>query len=294
MDRRRFLAICSGGAVIGIGGCLGQEPAGQDPADGTETTADDSRYELVSFESSSRRTKPEHRYIIDRDGFAGSLDDERTAIKIENLSSDAQSTLRNALSARSDPYSTDEIPEDARTAIEEYDFVDFGNDADYRYVEFRLLEVDVESPPRLTVEARLLDNIVTSTDPAVLKLTATNEGDKTIIWHTGTPKPFGIQKADGLVLWTDAYEETGAYEDGKSVGGSDEEVSTELNPGGTVAEEYEVQSDRDTFKPGEFALDGALNYRFEGGQETVSYEVRWEIRELNTDQEGSILRLHKM
>lgn len=287
MNRRKILAVCGGGMTIGIGGCLGRESAGQDPEGETETAADNRRYELVSFEASSERINPEHRYTIDPDSFADSLDDEDTAIKIGNLSSDAQSTIRNALSAGSGPsasYSTDELPEDARTAIEEYDFVDFGDDTEYRYVGFSLFEVDLDSPPRLTVEARLLDEIVTSDNPAVLEIAATNTGDETIRWQTGTPKPFGIQVADDLVLWTEAYEEGAVVEDGEIVGGSDEDVATELDPGKTVAEEYEVQSDRNAFEPGEFTLSRKLNYRFEGGKETVSYEVSWEIRELDTDQ----------
>jgi hypothetical protein len=282
MNRRQFLAVCGGGTAIEIGGCLGREPAA-----GTETAANDSRYELVSFEASSERIRPEHRYTIDPDSFADSLDDEDTAIKIGNLSSDAQSTLRNALSAGpglSASYSTDALPEDARTTIEEYDFVDFGDDTEYRYVGFSLFEVDLDSPPRLTVEARLLDEIATSDDPAVLEITATNNGDETIRCETGTPKPFGIQVADDLVLWTDAYEEGAVIENGEIVGGSDEDVVTELDPGKTATEEYEVQSARDAFEPAEFTLNGELNYRFEGGRETVSYEVSWEIREIDTDQ----------
>ena len=203
MNRRQFLAVCGGGMPIGISGCLDRESAGQNPADRTETTADESRYELVAFETLSERTKPEHRYTIDPDSFADSLDDEDTVIKIGNLSSDAQSTLRNALSAGPGPSascSTDELPEDARTAIEEYDFVDFGDDTEYRYVGFSLFEVDLDSPPRLTVEARLLDEIVTSDAPAVLEIVATNQGSELIRWETGTPKPFGMQVADDLVL----------------------------------------------------------------------------------------------
>ena len=289
MNRRQFLDVCAGGTAIEIGGCLGREPAGQDPADGTEMAATDSRYELVSFEASSERIKPEHRYTIDPDSFADSLDDEDTAINIENLSSDAQSALRNVLSAGPGPSascSTDELPEDARTAIEEYDFVDFGDDTEYRYVGFSLFEVDLDNPPLLTVEARLLDEIATSGDPAVFELTATNKGDNPIAWHTGPPRPFGRQKADGLLLWTDAYEESGGInvEDGEIVGGGDPGLQTELDPGKTAAEEYEVQSDRDAFESGEFTLNNEINYRFENGRETVSYEVSWETQEVETDQ----------
>jgi hypothetical protein len=95
-----------------------------------------------------------------------------------------------------------------------------------------LFEIDLDSPPRVSVEARLLDDVVTSDNPATLEIVATNGGDKPIRWQTGTPKPFGIQVADDLVLWTEAYEEHGAFEDGKSVGGSDEAVATTLDPGG--------------------------------------------------------------
>lgn len=61
-------------------------------------------------------------------------------------------------------------------------------------------------------------------------------------------------------------------------------MATERDPGKTVAEEYEIQSDWERFEPGEFTLKNELNYRFEGGRETVSSEISWEIRELDTDQ----------
>lgn|GEM_PF-3433490 len=291
MNRRQFLAVCGGGAAIGISGCRSRDPAGDAPADGTETaepagrtgTVDDSRYELVSFESSSERIEPDHRYTIDRRTLAESVEEDHSVVDVANLSADTRSALRQA---RNGSYSTGDLPDGTRSAVEEHDFVDFGPDDDGppRYIEFRLFEIDLDSPPRLTVEASLLDHIVTSDDPASLEIVATNGGDETIRWQTGLPKPFGWQVADGLVLWTDAYKEVAAVEDGEIVGGSDAAVATELGPGETVAEEYEVQSGRDAFEPGEFTLDGELSYWFDGRWEAVSYEVGWEIRERDTGQ----------
>lgn len=290
MHRRKFLAVCGGGLTSGTSGCLGRELAEQETEDRPETAADEKRYELVSFEVSSKPIKPEHRYTIDPDSFADSLDDGDTAIKIGELSPEGQSILRDALSAGPGPsasYSTDELPEATRAAIEEHDFVEFRDDTEYRYVGFSLFEVDLDSPPWLTVEATLRDDIVAPDDPAVLEIAATNTGNKPIRWQTETPKPFGIQVADDLILWTDAYEEGAVVEGGEVVGGTDEEVTAELRPAKTVAEEYEVQSDRDAFEPGEFTLKDEIHYRFEGGRKTVSYDVGWEIQELDTGSESA-------
>ena len=274
MHRRRVLAG-SIGFPFALAGCL----------DGTAGLATDhsstEQYELHSLSVDIERTAPTHRYTVRTRKRYESVDADASVVAFDELDESVRKVLEAAL--EHPEYETDELPDGLRTVVEEYDFVDCTDcQTDYRYVAFELLTVDLDHPPRLAIDAHLLDAIATPDDPAVIELAAKNDGDDPLRWHTGVPAPFGILRTDEeLLLWTEVYEESGhvGVADGEITGADDIAIEVGLEPGESVTERYELQPDRDGFESGSFALTEELATEFEGGRETVSVTVEWEVRQ---------------
>ena len=274
MHRRRLLAG-SIGLPFALAGCLGDSAGMATEQSGTVG------YELHSLSVDVERTAPDHRYTVRTRKRYESVDADASVVAFDELDDSVSEALEVALDRPG--YESDELPDGVRTVLEEYDFVDCaGCETSHRYVAFGLQEVDPDEPPRLDVDAHLVDPVAAPDDPAVLELVAVNEGDDPLIWHTGVPAPFGIlQTEEGLLLWTDAYEESGhvGVADGEITGADDIAIEVDLEPGETVTERYELQSEREDFEPGSFVLSEEVATEFEGGRETVSMTVEWEVRQ---------------
>ncbi|MFC4249515.1 hypothetical protein ACFOZ7_21710 [Natribaculum luteum] len=65
---------------------------------------------------------------------------------------------------------------------------------------------DGNSP--LEVSGTLVDDEVTVSSPARLRLAVRNRGDRDVDYGTGVPPPLGVLAAGGATLWTDAYVES--------------------------------------------------------------------------------------
>lgn len=269
MDRRQFLAMGASGVTLGLGGCVGHEV----PLIGAQS------YEINSVTVSSERTSPDYPYTIEPNHRvqAGYVEEDDSVVKFEGLSTKLQSVFTTA---RHDSYAAKTLPDGTRRILNEYDLIDFGEDVDsWRYVGFELLEVDLDTPPRLRITAKLLDDIAESDDPGRIEVRAQNTGNKPLQWSTGGPPPFGTLQTDAFLLWTDAYEESSlvSTENGEITGYLDAAVTVALNPGESVTEEYEIQADRDGVDSGVFRLDKPFRTLFDGGRETVTADLTIEI-----------------
>ena len=271
MHRRGFLL---GALAIppAVAGCL-------DTFEGSR--GDGGRYELDSFSTSSERVAPEHRFTVRARAFYRSVDADHDVIEYDDLSEAVRSVVDAVLT--DGVYSSPDLPGETQSILHSHDFVDCtGAGTGHDFVGFEVFEVDPAKPPRLAVDARVVDPVAERDDPATIELTATNDGDRPLAWSTGAPGPFGIRRSEaGVVLWTDSYEESRHVhvEGGEIRGGNDVAVGTKLRPGETVTEHYEIQVERDGFGPDSDALSGELSTEFEGGRETVSYSLTWTVRE---------------
>lgn len=269
VHRRKFLAAGVGGVTLVCSGCLTQEGP----------LLDNSSYDLNSVTISSERTFPNHPYTLEPARWveADDVKEHDSIIKLEGLSPELQSVFETA---RKDSYRADVLPDGTRTVLNEYDLIDFGEAIDsWRYMGFQLLEIDLDTSPRLSITAELLDDTATPDDPAIFELRAENTSEEPLRWSTGPPRPFGTLYADELLLWTDAYEESGHVHtaDGDVVGGNDVAVAVTLDSGASISEEYEIQAERDSVGSGVFRADESVSVSFEGGRETVTADLTIEI-----------------
>lgn len=269
MERRRFLVAGVGGAILPLSGCLTQEGP----------LFSDSPYEIESVTVSSGRTSPDHPYTIEsgQRAEAERVGEDDSVVKLKELPAALQSVFTTA---RHDSYGAESLPNGTRRILNEYDFIDFGEDVDaWRYMGFKLLKVDLETPPRLRITAELLNDLAETDDPALVELRAQNTGDKPLQWSTGAPSPFGTLQTDEFLLWADSYEESShvSTENGEITAYSDVAINVKLDPGESAAEEYEIQADQDGVDSGVFRLDKSFRTSFEEGRETVTATLTIEI-----------------
>jgi hypothetical protein len=269
MDRRTFLTKGVGGTILSLSGCLTKEGP----------LFSDFPYEISLVTVSSERTSPEYPYTIEpiHRVDTGYVEEDDSVITLEELPTQLQSVFKTA---RHDSYAATTLPDGTRRILNEYDLIDFGEDVvSGRYMGFKLLEVDLETPPRLSVTAELLDESAEADDPAIFELRAVNTSEEPLRFGTGPPHPFGVLYADDLLLWTDAYRENSHIhtENGNVIGWNDVADNVTLEAGEEVSEEYELHPERDNVKPGVFRLDEHFSVQFEGGRETVVAEVTIEI-----------------
>ena len=273
MHRRRLLAGAIG-FPFALAGCLDGSAGTATDQSGTE------RYELHSLSVETERTAPEHRYTVRTRKRYTTVDADATVVSFDELDEPIRTTLEAALDRPE--YETDELPDGLRTVVEEYDFVDCTDcETNHRYLGFEILTVDLDDPPRLAIDAHLVDPVATPDEPAVIELVAENDGEVPLVWHTGVPAPFGILRTDGdLLLWTNEYEESGhvGVTDGEITGADGIAIEVGLEPGESIAERYELQPERDDFEPGSFALTESFATELEGGRETVAFSLEWDVR----------------
>lgn len=275
MDRRRFLAAGSGVGLLGTGGYLFRKRG---------------PYEVVSLSATVERTAPDHRYTITDHRYPDSAADDYSVIEYAALPEE----LRSVFDPGRADYTADTLPDGTREILSEYDLIDFGEDASTRYVGFHLFETDLDSPPRLAVDAELLDSTAKANDPAVLEIRATNTGDDPCWIESGPPRPFGILRPeisssgsswrDDPLLWTDTYEQSDDVQTDRwgIAGGHDVAVVSELAPGDSVSEQYEIQPKRLAVGAGEYTLEQTFEPTFRAedrpiGEVTVESRISWEL-----------------
>ncbi|MFC7073087.1 hypothetical protein ACFQJ7_12525 [Halovenus rubra] len=269
MERREFLAAGVGGVTLICSGCLTQEG----PLLGN------SSYDIMSARVDSERTYPNHPYTLEPTRWVDTNDVNQNdrILKLEELSPELQSVFE---SAREDSYGADTLPDGTRRVLNQYDLVDYGETNDsWQYVGFELREIDLDTPPRLSITVDLLDDTATPDDPAVFELRAENTSEEPLRWSTGPPRPFGTLYADELLLWADAYAESGHVQthDGDVVGANDIAVAVTLDSGASISEKYEIQAERDSVGSGVFRADKSFRVSVEQGHEIVTADLTIEI-----------------
>ncbi len=145
-------------------------------------------------------------------------------------------------------YGVDEPPTGLVEALEGIEFLSI-DDAHHWIGVSDSSDVDV------TFDAELADDRASDGDPVVLVLSLENRGERTVEVGSGAPAPFGVlplypegrtgDPAEGLLLWTDAYEESDHVQtSGRSVNGVDDVTElTDLDRDEYAAREYEVDAD---------------------------------------------------
>ncbi|USZ68014.1 hypothetical protein NGM10_14930 [Halorussus salilacus] len=146
---------------------------------------------------------------------------------------------------------------------------------DHRYVlldgTFYTASVEKRASVPVALDATLED--------AGVGIALANEADGDLRISTGAPRPFGVlhfhpvgDEDDSRLLWTDAYEESDHVrtEDREIRSVDDIALVSELGPGETLSETYDV--DADSLASGEYVVEGSVGV--DTGDDTANLPYR--------------------
>ena len=277
MHRRALLASLG----VAAAGCLDSAPS----ASGTTsrsttgqatTVSTDAEYELTDLEVSTSTDRPSFEYVLEPSKFysAEGVENEETRTGEEQVVKDVSdienSAVRDAIETAIDDreWRSNELPEGLAELVERVDFFTGVTDGTYTHIGLVLYRLDPDAPPAIEFDASVVDSTVEAGDPGAVELALTNASSTPRHVFSGTVPPFGMVFAEAternarFLLWR-PYEEEGCVNIQDDGGWSrcDIGMIAELEPGETVAREYEVLPSTTTNQPGLTLPPGPGPYR---------------------------------
>ncbi|WP_049899328.1 hypothetical protein [Halococcus agarilyticus] len=274
------------------------------PGDTPTTTPDGDAtgYRIENLAVSQETDGPDHRYVLAvRSSYSEAAverEEERTGreLTVRTIDEVEPEPVREAVETaiQTGEWRADTLPDGLRETLDGVDlFTGFSTDDVATHRGLRLYEQDPDAPPAVEFGARVLDAAVTPDDPGALELSLTNGGSERQAVFAGTVPPFGavfvgaVDTDERFLLWR-PYEEEGCI----SFEGNEMRVcaigrQVTIEPGETVARQYEVLSPTTDTHPSHTAPPSPGTYRYTetfehtaetGGPESeLSCELRFDL-----------------
>lgn len=277
MHRRALLTSLG----VAAAGCLDSAPSGTGTTDRSTTShattvPTDAEYELTDLDVSTSTDQPSVEYVLETSKFYSSegVENEETRTGEEQVVRDVSeiedSAVRDAIETAIDDgaWRSNELPEGLAELVECVDFFTGVTTGTYTHVGLTLHRPDPDAPPAIEFDASVVDSTVEAGDPGGVELALTNASSTSRQVFSGTVPPFGMVFAEAternarFLLWR-PYGNEGCvnFQDDGSWIKCDIGKVTELEPGETVAREYEVLPSTTTNQPGLTVPPGPGRYR---------------------------------
>lgn len=278
MHRRALLATLGG---LTTGCVAAPRGIGSSPSPIARDADTDLRVTDLSVRSSTDR--PSVKYVLEPSAFysADAVERRRTdseePIVVVDVSEIERRSVRRAIetAAQQGEWRANSLPDGLADLVERVDFfTGLSTDETYTHLGLTLHRLHPDRPPAIEFGASVTDETVSSESPGAMELSLTNVGQDTQRIGSGTVPPFGMVTAEGrageFLLWRE-YADEGCVsftDDGVivcSIG-----VITDVEPGETIAREYEVLPPSTDVHPRYTAPPGPGDYRI---SEAVGYSV---------------------